>query len=139
MTGSIGLVPFKQETRVTGFEKGVLSAKSHYNGCEGKAPSGFALTSRPARIKFRRQQPIGACIVEFYCAAARLMIEVDGSIHLGQAETDANRSRELEARGCQVMRFTNEQIETNIENVLTTIEAVCQSKTPLPNLGEGLG
>ena len=90
-------------------------------------------------LKFRRQHPIGACIVDFYCAEARLVIEVDGEVHLGQVDADASRSRELEAQGFQVIRFTNEQIEANLESVLSTIQTACQSKAPLPNLGEGLG
>jgi very-short-patch-repair endonuclease len=92
-----------------------------------------------AGFKFRRQHPIGAYIVDFYCAEARLVIEIDGVIHCQQFEADAIRSRELEAQGYRILRFTNEQIETNIEIVLSTIEAVCQLKAPLPNLGEGLG
>jgi hypothetical protein len=37
-------------------------------------------------MKFRRQQPIGACIVDFYCAVERLFVEVDGGIKLGQKQ-----------------------------------------------------
>ncbi len=66
------------------------------------------------------------------------MIEIDGGIHRQQVEADANRSQELEAQGYQVMRFTNQQVESDLESVLITIQAACQSKTPLPNLGEGL-
>jgi very-short-patch-repair endonuclease len=94
---------------------------------------------RLAGLKFRRQHPIGAYIVDFYCAAARLVIEIDGGIHLGQAEADANRSRELEDQGYQVLRFTNVKVETEIENVLSVVQAACQSKTPRPNPGEGQG
>jgi very-short-patch-repair endonuclease len=90
-----------------------------------------------AGLKFRRQHPIGTCIVDFYCAAARLVIEVDGGVHLGQVEADANRSQELERQGYRIIRFTNEQIETDLESVLSAIQAACQSKTPLPHAGEG--
>jgi very-short-patch-repair endonuclease len=92
-----------------------------------------------AGFKFRRQHPIGTCIVDFYCAGARLVIEIDGGIHLGQAEADANRSQELEAQGYRVLRFTNEQVATDLEGVLSAIQDACQSKAPLPSLGEGLG
>jgi very-short-patch-repair endonuclease len=44
-----------------------------------------------AGLRFRRQHPIGACIVDFYGAAARLVIEVDGSIHHLQVEEDLEK------------------------------------------------
>jgi very-short-patch-repair endonuclease len=87
--------------------------------------------------KFRRQHPIGAYIVDFYCAEARLVIEVDGGIHLGQVEADASRSRDLEAKGYRVIRFSNEQIETSLETVLSSIKTACQLRTPRPPAGEG--
>jgi very-short-patch-repair endonuclease len=90
-------------------------------------------------IKFRRQHPIGACIVDFYCPAARLVIEVDGGIHLGQVEADASRSLDLETKGYRVIRFSNEQIETNLETVLSSIQTACQLRTPRPQAGEGQG
>jgi very-short-patch-repair endonuclease len=67
------------------------------------------------------------------------VIEVDGSVHLGQVDADADRNRELEMQGYRVIRFTNEQIEADLEGVLSVIHAACHSKAPLPNLGEGLG
>jgi very-short-patch-repair endonuclease len=94
---------------------------------------------RLSGLKFRRQHPTGACVVDFYCAKARLVIEIDGGIHLGQVEADADRSHELEAQGYQVLRFTNELIEADLESVLSAIQIACQSKAPLPNLGEGQG
>jgi very-short-patch-repair endonuclease len=94
---------------------------------------------RLAGIKFRRQHPIGACIADFYCAAARLVIEIDGGIHHEQTEADIFRSQELEAQGYRVIRFTNQRVGSDLESVLADIQAACQSKTPLPNLGEGQG
>ncbi|MEJ2600978.1 MAG: endonuclease domain-containing protein, partial [Anaerolineales bacterium] len=92
-----------------------------------------------ASFKFRRQHPLGTCIVDFYCAEVRLVIEVDGDVHLGQAEADADRSQELETQGYRVLRFNNEEVATDLEGVLSAIQAACQSKAPLPDLGEGLG
>jgi very-short-patch-repair endonuclease len=94
---------------------------------------------RLAGIKFRRQHPIGACIVDFYCAEARLAIEVDGGIHRQQVNADASRSQKLEEHGYRVLRFTNQQIKANLENILSIIQAACQLKTPLPHAGEGQG
>ncbi|MFP4120840.1 MAG: endonuclease domain-containing protein [Coleofasciculus sp.] len=53
----------------------------------------------------RRQQIIDGFIADFYCHAARLVIEVDGKIHQHQAEYDAERDRVLSARGLQLLRI----------------------------------
>jgi very-short-patch-repair endonuclease len=68
-------------------------------------------------LKFRRQHPIGACIVDFYCAKARLVIELDGGIHRQQVEADANRSQALEGQGYRVLRFTNQRVGSDPESV----------------------
>ena len=54
---------------------------------------------------FRRQQIIDGFIADFYCHAARLVIEVDGKIHQHQADYDAERDRVLSARGLQLLRI----------------------------------
>jgi very-short-patch-repair endonuclease len=92
---------------------------------------------RLSGFKFRRQHPIRSYIVDFYCAEARLIIEIDGGIHLEQLESDALRTQELEAQGYQVIRFTNEQVAGNPESVLSAIHAACQPKTPLPQAFRG--
>jgi very-short-patch-repair endonuclease len=94
---------------------------------------------RLSSLKFRRQHPIGAFIVDFYCPAARLVIEIDGGIHLEQVETDVLRTQEMEAQGYRVIRFTNEQVAGDLESVLAAIQATCQSRIPLPHAGEGQG
>jgi very-short-patch-repair endonuclease len=73
--------------------------------------------------------------MDFYCAAARLVIEVDGGVHLGQVEADANRSQELETQGYRILRFTNEQIETDLESVLSAIQLPANRK-PLSQIWE---
>jgi very-short-patch-repair endonuclease len=90
-------------------------------------------------LKFRRQHPIGAFIVDFYCAVARLVIEIDGGVHLEQIEADAGRSRVLEMKGHQVLRFTNERVKGDLDSVLSAIQVACQPRTPLPRAGEGQG
>jgi very-short-patch-repair endonuclease len=72
-------------------------------------------------IKFRRQHPIRRFIVDFYCAARRLVVEIDGGIHATQREADRDRCRELEAFGYHVIRFTNQEVETEMERVLREI------------------
>ena len=67
---------------------------------------------RFSNLKFRRQVPVGRYVVDFYCAAAKLVIEIDGSQHQDRwiAEADERRSRALRARGLTVLRISNELV-----------------------------
>ena len=82
-------------------------------------------------LHFRRQQVISGFIVDFYCHAAGLVVEVDGPIHNEQAERDAERDRILTSRGLRVLRFKNEQVMQELEEVLRMISAACDL-TPRP-------
>ena len=78
-------------------------------------------------LQFYRQKPLAGYIVDFYCAAARLVIELDGSQHhaLEAIEYDRQRTRELEALGLRVLRFDNRQVLRELAGVLEVIgEAV---------------
>src|SRR4030067_92889 len=75
---------------------------------------------RLARWKFKRQQPIGAYIVDFVCFRARLVIEVDGGQHLG-SEADRVRGEWLEGQGFRVLRFWNNEVLTELPAVLEKI------------------
>ena len=86
--------------------------------------------SQLAGYKFRRQQPIDRFIVDFYCAASRLVVEVDGDSHAEQVEYDAARTEWLEAQGYQVIRFANGDVHHHLEGVLTMILQACESVTP---------
>jgi len=90
-------------------------------------------------LKFRRQHPVPPYTVDFFCASAKLVIELDGSQH--SEESDATRTRFLQSRGLVVLRFWNNQVLTEIEAVVEAIfEAASPSPltpTPLP-MGEGL-
>jgi very-short-patch-repair endonuclease len=72
-------------------------------------------------MKFRRQHPLGPFILDFYCIEQRLVIEVDGPIHNRQAEQDIERTHMLSSLGCLVIRFTNDEIEYNLPEVLARI------------------
>jgi very-short-patch-repair endonuclease len=72
-------------------------------------------------FKFRRQQAIDRFIVDFYCAEARLVVEVDGGIHDYTQEEDAIRQEFLESLGLRVVRFRNEDVLEEIEGVLEGI------------------
>jgi very-short-patch-repair endonuclease len=71
--------------------------------------------------RFRRQHPISKFIVDFYCHAAKLIIEIDGKIHLKNKEYDKERTDILKSYNLEVIRFSNMEIETNIEKVIKKI------------------
>jgi adenine-specific DNA-methyltransferase len=73
--------------------------------------------------KFRRQQPIGPFVVDFYCAPARLVVEVDGPIHEHQRAADVRRQELLESLGLRFVRVTAHQVETDRAAVLAAIRA----------------
>ena len=71
--------------------------------------------------KFRRQHPIGPYIIDFYCHSARLIVEVDGDVHAFQEAYDAERTAWLEAQGCRVIRYSNQDVFQNVDGVLQGI------------------
>lgn len=75
-------------------------------------------------IKFRRQNSIGPYVVDFYCAKLKLAIEIDGDSHFNEdgVKHDNQRTGYLNKEGIDVIRFTNNDIYTNIENVLEEIK-----------------
>jgi very-short-patch-repair endonuclease len=74
---------------------------------------------------FRRQQVIDGFIVDFYCHAAGLIVEVDGVVHQEQIEYDEQRDQILTARGLRILRFRNEACVQDVEGVLASILAAC--------------
>ncbi len=72
-------------------------------------------------LAFRRQQVIGGFIADFYCRAARLIIECDGHVHATQAEYDRERDQMIGAYNLRVLRVTNDQIIYNLPAVLADI------------------
>jgi len=72
-------------------------------------------------FKFRRQQPIDKYIVDFFCPAANLVIELDGSQHAEQKDYDNKRTDFLESKGYKVLRFWNNEVNENIEGVVEKI------------------
>ena len=86
-------------------------------------------TNRLHGFHFRRQQIIDGFIVDFYCHAASLVVEVDGEIHQQQAEYDAERDRILTARGLLVLRFQNKEVNEDLASVLAHIVKACHERT----------
>jgi len=76
--------------------------------------------------------PIGPFIVDFYCPASRLVVEIDGEVHAGEtrAALDKARTEWLEERGYRVARFRNEDITDRPDAVLGAILAQLPSPVP---------
>jgi len=74
-------------------------------------------------VQFYRQKPIGNYIADFYAPAAKRVIELDGAQHLerGQANYDAQRTRDLEEQGLKVIRFDDRQVLLETDSVLEAI------------------
>ena len=96
---------------------------------------------RFAAVKFKRQQPIGAYIVDFVALSKKLIIELDGGQHPGQADYDAKRDKFLKLNGFNVMRVWNSEWTSNRTGVLEEVWRLRHCH-PLPNpsplKGEGL-
>ena len=86
------------------------------------------LRERPNGLKFRRQHPFGRCIVDFYCPAARLVIEVDGESHsMGdRAQRDEMRDRWLERQGLRVLRIPAADLMRDLDSAVTAIVLACE-------------
>jgi very-short-patch-repair endonuclease len=92
-----------------------------------------------AGLKFRRQHPVGNFILDFYCPAYKLAIEVDGEIHQTQMDYDAARTTQLEAHGYTVIRFSNEAVMQDVEKILTKILQAVDALSPSPSPKSGRG
>ena len=77
---------------------------------------------------FYKQRPIDCYIVDFYHPASKLVIELDGSHHLTEAglESDKDRDMNLKGYGLTIMRFTNDEIESNFDVVCQKILNHCK-------------
>lgn len=86
------------------------------------------LSSYP--VRFRRQKIIGDYIVDFYCDAAKLIIEIDGSQHYEQdaINYDKKRTEYMESLGLFVTRFFNRDINDNFENVCLYIDKIVKQR-----------
>jgi very-short-patch-repair endonuclease len=89
-----------------------------------------ALRTRPGGFKFRRQHPAGNYVLDFYCAALRLAIEVDGWAHSlgGVAKADAARSAYLRTQHIATLRIPATAVLEDLEPVLTRIVEVCTGR-----------
>jgi very-short-patch-repair endonuclease len=72
-------------------------------------------------LKFRRQHPIAPYIADFYCHAARLVIELDGRSHDNRSEHDEQRSTFLGELGLMTLRISNDDVLNNLDGVMEFI------------------
>lgn len=84
------------------------------------------LKTKPSGYKFRRQHPLGIFIADFYCHRLKLVIEVDGSVHHIKEikEHDVYRQKLIEEDGIKIIRFTNDEIHSNLEDVIKQTESL---------------
>jgi very-short-patch-repair endonuclease len=79
-------------------------------------------------LHFRRQQVIDGYIADFYCSAAGLVVECDGGIHRQRAEYDNERDQIIAGHNLCVLRFLNENIERDLETVISEIAHVAAER-----------
>ena len=86
--------------------------------------------NRGLSFKIRRQHSIWRFIADFYCAEAKLVIEIDGDSHAEpeQADYDEARTKWLEERGYHVIRIMNNDVHEHIDDVLKEIYFVCEER-----------
>lgn len=84
-------------------------------------------------IRFQRQKAIGNYIADFYCAKARLVVEVDGGGHYNseQAEKDIVRTADLESMNLKVLRFSNLDIDRDFSGICECIDRETQKRLTL--------
>jgi len=84
------------------------------------------LRTKPKGYKFHRQHPATNYILDFYCQALKMAIEVDRSIHNEEeiVHNDIERQKNVEAQGVKFIRFDNKEIMMNFEEVIEKIDAV---------------
>lgn len=117
-------------SRIRGTTPEVEQAARHFR--QNLTPAEVKLWSALRRrqlegFKFRCQHPVGRFVVDFYCPACKLVVEVDGDVHNQQKEYDQARTEQLELYGYQVLRFTNEEVLKNLSTVLTHIAEVARA------------
>lgn len=93
------------------------------------------IRQRQLGLRFRRQQPIGPYIVDFYCARAKLIVEVDGDQHgSSQQSYDRQRDRWLGDQGYTVVRYWNNRVLEDTDHVVT--ELMVELEAALAGTGE---
>ncbi|GAB4318332.1 MAG: hypothetical protein Kow0074_07470 [Candidatus Zixiibacteriota bacterium] len=77
-------------------------------------------------FKFGRQVPIGRFIADFVCVKEKLAVELDGDSHASAEEYDSERTRIIRSYGFRVVRFTNSDVVSNMDGVLSKLAEICE-------------
>ncbi|WP_299219444.1 endonuclease domain-containing protein [uncultured Aquimarina sp.] len=85
------------------------------------------IRKRQLGVQFFRQFPILEYVIDFYAKEIGLAIEIDGSLHDNQFLEDSYRQGRIEKLGVKFIRFTNEQVLSDLETVLVELEEVIKS------------
>jgi very-short-patch-repair endonuclease len=130
------MAPNIRSASVYGARGPALARSLRRTATEAEALLWRHLRSNNLGFKFRRQQGLGAYVLDFYCHERALVVEVDGAHHLeaAQATEDEQRTRWLEAKGLQVLRFTNREVllETNLALEQIRIALEGEERPPSP-------
>ena len=94
-----------------------LSRDNRKNPTESEKLFWKLLSYKKLDLKFLKQKPIGRFILDFYCSKLLLAIEIDGDSHDKKENYDKGRDLYLEQRGIKTIRFKNEEIINNINEV----------------------
>ncbi len=91
------------------------------------------LRARPGGLKFRRQHPSGAYILDFFCSDARLAIEIDGEGHGRGARPKADERRDdwFKAHGIATLRLSAKAVLADLDAVVTGVVHACGARLPL--------
>ena len=97
------------------------------------------LRNRQLGARFRRQHPVGPYVLDFFCPAERLAIEVDGQSHDFTGRQDEVRDAWLAGQGIRTLRVPARDVRDNLEGVLSLIGSALRAPSPLghPGLGPG--
>ena len=103
-----------------------FAKKNRKNQTDAESVIWGCLKSRQLGVTFRRQHVIGRFIADFSCVVLKLIIEIDGGYHQlpEQQVSDQERTEWLKLQGFTVIRFTNEEIISDIDNVINKIKEV---------------
>ena len=84
--------------------------------------------------QFLRQKPLNKYIVDFYCKRLNLAIEIDGDSHIDKEKSDIKRQKELESQGILFLRFSDNQVKRNLNDVVQSISNWIDNYRKLDNL-----
>jgi very-short-patch-repair endonuclease len=127
-----GIVPY--DPRLT-----QRARESRKNSTESEAKLWQVIRKRKIKgFKFLRQKPVHTFILDFYCSQLLLGIEVDGSSHKDKRKYDDQRDLILKGFGITVLRFTNDEIDRDINEVVRRIREATPTVLRLPALGPAL-